>query len=149
MSCPLPEETPRYHVSGAPRLSVEGGAMRREYVPQERACMDGVHLRPVPPGKTRRELFCPSCQAAHCPFGHRRQPAKELPAERGAWLTVRQAAKLVGVDPEDVYQAISLVELRSKRASNRAYLVLRTEVEALYLSDREHDDEEEEPCAFS
>lgn len=97
------------HVVLLPSRMRSAEEMRTGYVKAAHACMDGVSLRPILPGQSRRELYCPHCQAESCPFGHISAPEPlrdSLPAREGDWLTLEEAAELTGRALATLYDAI-------------------------------------------
>jgi len=84
------------------------------------ACRDEWDsLRPVPPGATRREYYCPYCQAERCLF------TGELVADRqredgDGWVTAIGFAGGLGIARKDMYRYIQegLPAERRPRESN-------------------------------
>ena len=72
------------------------------------ACRDETCiLRPLPPGRTRQELYCPLCRADKCLFTGR--PVIERLGRRqtsNGWITVREFAAHRGCTTSRVYTYI-------------------------------------------
>jgi len=80
------------------RSSVRNNGSRTHYTNLHYACQDDrtFHLKPVPPGKTRKELYCDDCPSLElCLFSKRRKARSPNPlvppCQANDWITMEDA----------------------------------------------------------
>lgn len=106
------------------------------------ACKNDLDsLRPPPRGKSRREVYCPICQAGICLFGgpvaNRQRPTG------GRWLTIKEFAGLMCISESRVYQYVRddglPAERRPYNGSRHVLLHVNTRTARQWMREQEID----------